>query len=206
MGFKSSIFLIVHNWSSEFNCSFCLPSKAIAGKKSLNKYMHSQNMKINTMLAISFTYALTHRNPIVKKFANIAPMGANIALLCYLYDVSFDRKLHINEQSIRKVYKLPNESEQDATVVVVRDLLHYRGGIYDIDYLNYDEITLIIDELCTNCWCDDDDDDMCVSFSIPPGTSKELKSLLLCLLKRNAKERIDFGTVALDYVIRAELG
>ena len=76
-------------------------------------------------------------------------MGANIALLRYFYDVSFDRKLHINEQSICKVCKLPNESEQDA-LGVMRDLLKCRDGIYGIGYLNYDDITLIIDELCTN--------------------------------------------------------
>ena len=53
-------------------------------------------------------HALNHRNPIGKKCANIAltfarsPMGANIALarLRYYYDVSFHRKLHVNEQSI----------------------------------------------------------------------------------------------------------
>ena len=39
-------------------------------------------------------------------------MGANIALLRYFYDVSFDRKLRINEQSIYKVCKLHSESEQ----------------------------------------------------------------------------------------------
>ena len=38
----------------------------------------------------------------------------------------------MNEQSICKVYKLPNESEQDATVGVMRDLLNCRDGIYDI--------------------------------------------------------------------------
>ena len=57
-------------------------------------------------------YALNHYNPIVKKNANIAlrcprsPMGANIALLRYLYYVSFDMKLPVNEQSIRNLYKL----------------------------------------------------------------------------------------------------
>ena len=69
----------------------------------------------------------------------------------YFYDVSFDRKLRINEQSICKVCKLPNGSEQDA-VGVMRDLLNCRDGIYDINYLNYDEITVIIDELCTNLY------------------------------------------------------
>ena len=77
-------------------------------------------------------------------------MGANIALLRYCYDASFDRKLRINEQSICKAYKSPSESEQDATVGVKRDLLNCRDGVYDIDYLNYDDITVIIDDLCTN--------------------------------------------------------
>ena len=77
-------------------------------------------------------------------------MGANIAVLRYFYYVSFDRKLRINEQSISKVYKSPNESEQDATVGVMRDLLNCRDDIYDIDYLNCDDITVIIDELCTH--------------------------------------------------------
>ena len=31
---------------------------------------------------------------------------------------------------------------------ILRDLL--RDGISDIDYFNYNEITVIIDELCTN--------------------------------------------------------
>ena len=75
-------------------------------------------------------------------------MGANIALLRNLYDVYFDWKLRINEQSICKMYKLPNESEQDTTVGVMRDLLNCRDGIYDIAYFNYDDITVIIDELC----------------------------------------------------------
>ena len=48
------------------------------------------------------TYALNHCNTIVKKSSDIAlrcalsPMGANITLLRYLYDVSFDRELHVN--------------------------------------------------------------------------------------------------------------
>ena len=33
---------------------------------------------------------------------------------------------------------------------VLRHLLTCRDGIDDLDYCNYDEITLIIDELCTN--------------------------------------------------------
>ena len=32
-------------------------------------------------------------------------MGANIALFNYLYYISFDMKLHVNEQSISNVYK-----------------------------------------------------------------------------------------------------
>ncbi len=49
-------------------------------------------------------------------------MGANIALLRYFYDVSFYRRLRIKEQYICKLYKLPNDSEQDATVGVMRGL------------------------------------------------------------------------------------
>ena len=33
---------------------------------------------------------------------------------------------------------------------VLRDLINCRVGIYDIDYYNDDEITVIIDELCKN--------------------------------------------------------
>ena len=49
-------------------------------------------------------------------------------LLRYFYDVYFDRTLRINDQSICKVYKVPNESEQDATVGVMRDLLNCRDA------------------------------------------------------------------------------
>ena len=77
-------------------------------------------------------------------------MGANIALLRHLYDVSIDTKLHVNEQSetICNLYKLHNDNEQFlyATVGVLRDLINCR----DIHCLNYDDITVIIDELCTN--------------------------------------------------------
>ena len=45
-------------------------------------------------------------------------MGANIALLRYFYDVSFDMKLHVNEQFICNLYKLHSDSEQYATVGV----------------------------------------------------------------------------------------
>ena len=52
-------------------------------------------------------YALNHCNPIVKKLSNIdlrcalSPMGANIALLRYLYDVSvplYSRRGTVPEQ------------------------------------------------------------------------------------------------------------
>ena len=77
-------------------------------------------------------------------------MGANIALLHHLYDVSIDTKLHVNEQTICNLYKLHNDNEQYATVGVLRDLINCRDGLYDIHYLNYGDITVIIDELCTN--------------------------------------------------------
>ena len=77
-------------------------------------------------------------------------MGANIPLLRYLDDVSFDRKLHVNEQAICNLYKIHSDSEQFATVGVLRDLINCRDGINVIDYVNHDEITGIIDELCTN--------------------------------------------------------
>ena len=102
---------------------------------------------------IYLTYALNGDNPIVRKFTNIAlrcarsPMGANIALLSNLYDVSIDMKLHVNEQTICNLYKLHNDNGQYATVGVLRDLINCRYGLYDIHYLNYD---VIIDELCTN--------------------------------------------------------
>ena len=35
-----------------------------------------------------------------------------VALLSYFYDVSFDMKLHVNEQSICNLYKSHSESEQ----------------------------------------------------------------------------------------------
>ena len=88
-------------------------------------------------------YARNHCNPIVKSFANIAlrcarsPIGAYIALLRYFYDVSFDRKLHVNEQSICNLYTLHSDVEQYATVAVLRDLINCRHGINDIDYPYY---------------------------------------------------------------------
>ena len=69
-----------------------------------------RSYEASKLLLRCLTHALNHCNRIVKKFANIAlrcarsPMGANIASLRYFYDVSFDRKLHVNEQSICKVY------------------------------------------------------------------------------------------------------
>ena len=98
------------------------------------------------------TYALNHCNHIiVKKCSDIAlrcalsPMGAHIVVLRYLYDVYFDRKLHLNEQSICNLYKIHSDSEQYATVGVLRDLINCRDGINVIDYYNYDDITGIID-------------------------------------------------------------
>ena len=77
-------------------------------------------------------------------------MGANIAFLPYLYDVSFDRNLHVNELSICNLYKIHSDSEQYGTVGVLRDLINCRDGINVIDCYNYDDITGIIDEHCTN--------------------------------------------------------
>ena len=65
-------------------------------------------------------------------------MGANIALLRHLYDVY-----------ICNFYKF-NDNEQYATVGVLQDLINCRDGLYDIHCYNYDDITAIIDELCTN--------------------------------------------------------
>ena len=118
-------------------------------QKDLREHLHIK-------LLHYITYALNHCKPIVKKFSNIAlrcalsPLCANIALLRYLYDVSFDRKLHVNEQAIYNLYKIHSDSEQFATVGVLRDLINCRDGINVIDYFNHDEITGIIDELCTN--------------------------------------------------------
>ena len=77
-------------------------------------------------------------------------MGANIALLRYLYNISLDRTLHINEQAICSLYKILNDSEQFATVGVLKELINCRDGIHVIDYFNHSEITGIIDELYTN--------------------------------------------------------
>ena len=102
------------------------------------------------------TNAPPHLNPIAKKFAIIAlwfarsPMGANIVLLRYCYDVSFDRKLHGNEQSICDLYKLHSDSEQCVTVDVLRELLNCTDYINGIVYSTYDELTLIIGEICAN--------------------------------------------------------
>ena len=105
-------------------------------QKYLTEHIHIQLLRY-------LTYALNHCNPIVKKFSDIAlrcalsPMGANIALLRYLYDVSFDRKLHVNEQSICNLYKIHSDSEQYATVGVLRYLINCRDGINVMDYLYY---------------------------------------------------------------------
>ena len=84
---------------------------------------------LHVKLLCYLTYALNHDNPIVRKFTNIAlrcarsPMGANIALLRHLYDVSIDTKLHVNEQTICNFHKF-NDNEQYATVGVLRDLIN----------------------------------------------------------------------------------
>ena len=114
-----------------------------------------QQKDLREHLHIKLLRYIAYCNPIVKKFSNIAlrcalsPMGANIALLRYLYYVSFDRK-HVNEQAICNLYKIHSDREQFATVGVLRDLINCRDGINGIDYFNHDEITGIIDELCTN--------------------------------------------------------
>ena len=106
---------------------------------------------------VNIQLLLNHDNPIVRKFTNIAlrcarsPMCANTAHLRHLYNVSIDTKLHVNEQTICNLYKLHNDNEQYyATVGVLRYLINCRDGLYDIHYLNYDDITVIIYELCTN--------------------------------------------------------
>ena len=55
--------------------------------------------------------------------------------------------LHINEQSVFKLYKLHSDS---ATVGVLRELLNCRDDINTVKYFNYDEVPLIIEELCTH--------------------------------------------------------
>ena len=103
--------------------------------------MDSKDLHIKLLRYL--TYALNHCNPIVKKFSDIAlrcalsPMGANIALFRYLYDVSFDR----NEQYICNLYQIHSDSEQYATIGVLRDLINCRDGINVIDYYNYGDIT-----------------------------------------------------------------
>ena len=113
-------------------------------QKHIREHLHVKLLRY-------LTYALNHDNPIVRKFTNIelrcarSPMEANIALLRHVYDVSIDTKL----QTICNFYKFIN-NEQYATVGVLRDLINYRDGLYDIHYFTYDDITAIIDELCTN--------------------------------------------------------
>ena len=60
-------------------------------------------------------------------------------------------KLHVNAQSVCNLYKLHSDNEQYATVGVLIDVMNCRDGINDIDVLlNYYDISVIIDELCTN--------------------------------------------------------
>ena len=51
-----------------------------------------------------------------------------------------------------KLTKLQSDSEQCATVGVLRGLLLFSDGVDMIEYFNSDEVTLIIDELCTNVY------------------------------------------------------
>ena len=60
-------------------------------------------------------------------------MGKNIALLHYYYDVSFARKLHVNDQSVCKLNKLHSDSGHWSTVSVLRQLPNCRDGINGID-------------------------------------------------------------------------
>ena len=73
-------------------------------------------------------------------------MGANIAVLHYYYEVSFDRRV-VYMYVVQHKLQVHSDSEQCTTVVVLRELLNCRDGINDI------EITLIIDELCTIFVC-----------------------------------------------------
>ena len=74
-----------------------------------------------------------------------------------------NRKLHVSEQAICNLYNIHSDSEQYATVGVLRDLINCRDGIYVIDYFNHDDITGIIDVLlfiinkcmCSRCRRDD---------------------------------------------------
>ena len=61
-----------------------------------------------------------------------------LALLLWYF---IDRKLHINDPSIYEEYKLHRDSEQCATVGVLRELLNCRDSINIIGYFNYDEVT-----------------------------------------------------------------
>ena len=53
--------------------------------------------------------------------------------------LSFDMKLHVDEQSTCKLYKLHCDNEQYAAFGVLKDLINCRDGINDIDYFNYDD-------------------------------------------------------------------
>ena len=56
----------------------------------------------------------------------------------------------INELSICEVYNLHNDSEQCAAVGALRELPNCREGINMIEYVNCDEVSLVIEELFTN--------------------------------------------------------
>ena len=53
---------------------------------------------------------------------------------CHFYDVSFDMKLRVNEQSVCNLYELHSDNEHYATVGVLIDLINCRDGINDIDF------------------------------------------------------------------------
>ena len=120
-------------YPSNVKCLFTLQNKAIRQICNADRLDHTNAMfKDMSILNLS-------------EFVNY-----KTAIVMFLYDVSFDTKLHVNEQSICKLYKLHNANEQYATVGVLRYLINCRDGINDIHYFNYDDITVIIDELCTN--------------------------------------------------------
>ena len=81
------------------SCSYTVHVFALAVLKDIREHLHIKLLRY-------LTYALNHYNPIVSQFANIAlrcsrsPMGANIALLHYLYDVSFDMKQLMSSLSV----------------------------------------------------------------------------------------------------------
>ena len=72
--------------------------------------------------------------------------GWNIALMHYYYDFSFCWKL----QYIREVFKLHSDSEQCATVGVLREVFNCTYGVNMIEYFSHYTVTLVAKLLCTN--------------------------------------------------------